>query len=281
MRTRIMLFTLLGLTLGSAQVGAQESVTDSLVLLSGTILGSGAALSGASIVVAGAPTSTATEASGNFRLGVLPGRRFLHVRAVGYEPFDSLLVIAGGSMSLVVRMRRIAVQLDSVRVTASITGKPARYSQTARFDAFYERRATAIGGTFLTREDIERKGSTEALDLLRSVPGIEMSARNGMAPLIRFARCTSTKSSPFGSIGKMEPMSGGVETGGPLQLFMDGSRVGDPLSTLAELHAGDIEAIEIYRGVAELPIEARGSGCAAIFVWTRYSVGSVLDKPKP
>jgi hypothetical protein len=43
--------------------------------------------------------------------------------------------------------------------------------------------------------------------------------------------------------------------------------------TLAELHLSDIEAIEVYRGVAELPLEAMGNACAAIFVWMRFGPG--------
>ena len=70
----------------------------------------------------------------------------------------------------------------------------------------------------------------------------------------------------------------GDEIPGPLQLFINGAHVGEPLTTLAQLRTEEIEAIEIHRGVAQLPVEARGNGCAAIFIWTRYSVGSVLDK---
>ena len=272
--------TLLGaIVLGSSFATPAVAQRDAVIVLSGSIFGPSGPVVGASVAVAGTAASATADARGSFMLTALMGRRFLHVRAVGFEPYDTLLNVVDAPISLTIRMRRAAVQLDSVRVTASGTAKPARYSQTSKFDVFYERKAAAIGGTFLTREDIEHNGSSEAIDLFRSVPGIEIAARPGMAPLIRFARCTGSKASPFGSIGKLETMGkDGYERPGPVEVFIDGSRVGEPLSTLERMRTDDIEAIEIYRGVSQLPIEARGNGCAAVFIWTRYSTGSVLDK---
>ena len=59
-------------------------------------------------------------------------------------------------------------------------------------------------------------------------------------------------------------------------LYLNGVRI-DTVSvreTIAELDLGDIEAIEVYRGVSELPPEAMGNTCAAIYVWTRFGPGS-------
>lgn len=56
------------------------------------------------------------------------------------------------------------------------------------------------------------------------------------------------------------------------QLFLNGTRIQDVPTELGLLRLSDIEAVEVYRGPTELPAEAVGNGCAAIFVWTR--VGS-------
>lgn len=61
-----------------------------------------------------------------------------------------------------------------------------------------------------------------------------------------------------------------------VQVFIDGVRVTEPFVALGSLTTNDIEAMEVYRGVSELPMEAAGDGCAAIFIWTRYTPGSVL-----
>ena len=65
-----------------------------------------------------------------------------------------------------------------------------------------------------------------------------------------------------------------------MQVFVDGMKVTEPFVTLASLNANDVEAIEVYRGTAELPAEAAGNGCAAIMVWTRFTPNA-LDKKKP
>jgi hypothetical protein len=51
-------------------------------------------------------------------------------------------------------------------------------------------------------------------------------------------------------------------------LFIDGFRVRG-LGTLSALNPSDIEAIEVYQGAAQLPAEAKGNACAAIFVWVK------------
>lgn len=179
----------------ASQVTATPDPTLLPTTLVVTVRSPSAPVAGASVTIAGTSAGVVSSSEGRAVLAALPGRRFIHVRALGFEPFDSLLLVGSAPATLAISLRRAAVQLDSVRVTASNVGKPARYAATTKFDGFYERRATAIGGTFLTREDIE--------------------------------------------------------------------------------------AMEVYRGVAELPSVARGDACAAIFVWTRYGGGSVTHPKQP
>jgi hypothetical protein len=263
----------------ASQVTATPDPTLLPTTLVVTVRSPSAPVAGASITIAGTSAGVVSSSEGRAVLAALPGRRFIHVRALGFEPFDSLLLVGS---ALAISLRRAAVQLDSVRVTASNVGKPARYAATTKFDGFYERRATAIGGTFLTREDIERTNQDEAVGLLRAVPGVQITSRSGMAPLVYFPRCSSgANRSPY-SIGKSDPIgNGGKELLGLVQLFVDGNRVSNPFTTLAALRADDIEAMEVYRGVAELPSVARGDACAAIFVWTRYGGGSVTHPKQP
>jgi TonB-dependent Receptor Plug Domain. len=59
---------------------------------------------------------------------------------------------------------------------------------------------------------------------------------------------------------------------GVLALYVDGTRVQpreDIPSLLGSLRPSDIEAVEVYRGPSEVPIEALGDACAAIYIWTR------------
>jgi hypothetical protein len=55
-----------------------------------------------------------------------------------------------------------------------------------------------------------------------------------------------------------------------IRVFINGMDVGTA-EQLNDINPAEIEAMEIYKGPGELPVEARGKGCAAVFVWTRVS----------
>jgi hypothetical protein len=51
-------------------------------------------------------------------------------------------------------------------------------------------------------------------------------------------------------------------------VFIDGARMHD-VSALSELSPSQVEAVEIYQGASQLPAEAKGDACFAVFVWLR------------
>jgi outer membrane cobalamin receptor len=153
--------------------------------------------------------------------------------------------------------------LTPMTVTATGTAKPARYAKTTRFDEFYERRHTSVGGTFLTREDIEKSGKVALVDLLRGMPGVKVEQDRFGTPNVIFTRCKTSL---------MQKSPSGIDDQ-TVQLFIDGRKVTDFTTTIQLLKTGDVEAMEIYQGVASLPQAARGDGCAALFIWTRYETG--------
>jgi outer membrane cobalamin receptor len=116
-----------------------------------------------------------------------------------------------------------------------------------------------VSGRFFNREDIRVSGRTSLADLLRTIPGAAVTHRSDGGVQVLFARCR----------GKMPPRANGsqVETG--TQLFINGMKVQDAAAEVRALRLSDIEAIEVYRAPSELPADARGDGCAAIFVRTR------------
>lgn len=208
-----------------------------------------------------------TDAAGRFEFSSVPwGQVRLRVRALGFAPRDTLLLLQSGlSYSVRVQLVKLIPQLDTVQVQATLAyGKPARYRHTGRFDDFYERRARRPG-TYFTREDIERSPATKVSELVSSATGIILAYRlsqRGMEPHIRVARCTGT---------------GGTTRVQPIAVYLDGQRLrAEPLDVLGALKTSEIETLEVYRGVSQLPIEAMGDACAAVFITTRYTPGSVL-----
>jgi hypothetical protein len=198
------------------------------------------------------------DSSGAFVLPDVPlGDRIIDVRRIGFgaQQFPITLV-AGKNRNVALILPPIAQALPDVNVSDRFA-KPARYASTRKYDEFYTRRAQGMG-TFLTREDIDRQFKTNTPELLQGVPGLKVK-RIGNEWRIQSLQC------------QMGLPSMGAELSDPqkwIRVFIDGMDVGDA-SELATVNPAEIEAMEIYKGPAELPVEARGKGCAAVFIWTR------------
>ena len=110
------------------------------------------------------------------------------------------------------------------------------------------------------------------MELMSTVPGVTLNWRNGTA-VVRVARCTAT--SIYGAVKDR-----GDTDHSWLAVFINGQRIGEggigAIRTLAELRADEIETMEVYRGPSQLPLEAVGNACAAVFITTRFTTGSVL-----
>lgn len=178
--------------------------------------------------------------------GITPGKYSISVRHLGYIEQKSPLTFSGGLVEVVYRLTATPTNLAKVVVKASEL-KPARYAGTTRFDAFYRRRSQGLG-TFLTREMIDARRAQKSEDLLRTIPGVRIRYR-GSAPAIQFLRCDH------------------------VNIYIDGIRSHDGFRDYYALSPLDIEAIEVYHGLATVPPEfsPEPNDCAAIVVWTRWN----------
>ncbi|MGH9421503.1 MAG: carboxypeptidase regulatory-like domain-containing protein, partial [Thermoanaerobaculia bacterium] len=193
------------------------------------------------------------DSSGAFVLPDIPlGERIIDVRRIGFgaQQFPITLV-AGKNRNVALVLPPVAQALPDVKVNDKL-GKPARYANTRRYDVFYARRAQGFG-TFLTREDIDRQFKTNTPELLQGIPGMKVK-RIGNEWKIQSLEC---------QLGMP-----GEDPGKWIRIFINGMDVGDA-SELASVNPAEIEAMEIYKSPGTLPVEARGKGCAAIFIWTR------------
>ena len=248
-------------------LGAQATTTQLTGRLTAT---DGSPIGGAEVTVAGSTLTARSDSAGRFLVETVPvGELRIQVRALGFAPLDTILrILPGASHSLSLTMARSVQQLAPVVTEAVLPfGKPLRYQHTGRFDDFYERRARQPG-TFFTREDIERSGRNSLMELVSMAPGVIVGTRPGGLPYIRVARC----------VGNQIGQRGTVDLYKWLNVFINGRRVLSNLESLSELKADEIETLEVYRGPSQLPLEAIGDACAAVFITTRYTTGSVLPK---
>ena len=210
----------------------------------------GKPLSGAEVQIVGTSLRGSTDGAGRVALLAVPaGKAVLHVRRLGFaERKIPISVTPGMSEPSRYRMTPVAADLKEVVVRASGL-KPDRYANTGRFDGFYHRRATG-NGTFLTREIIDKRNAQKSEDLLRMVTGVRIRYR-GLFPSVQFMRCPQ------------------------VALYIDGIRSHDPSRDYFNLSPLDIEAMEVYHGMAQVPPEfsPKPNDCAAIVVWSRWHGG--------
>jgi hypothetical protein len=219
--------------------------------LSGRVLEAGTTdpVPAAEVRVAGTPLVQTTRADGRFSfLKVPPGDYVLEVSHIGFEKVtDSLRVAYASNVDVAVKMTTAAIALQPIEVNT-------RLMHLDRV-GFYERKDRGLGGSYISRDQIERMLPTLASDLLRTLPGITLVPRPNNYGFVALGR-------------------GGCA----FRYIIDGGRtLGD--YTIDDLQWDWIEALEVYRGPADVPGEftshtsSERANCGVIVVWTRRRAG--------
>jgi len=127
----------------------------------------------------------------------------------------------------------------------------------------YERRLGNGLGTFITREQVESRNPALVTDLLRDVPGLQVSASaSGLRPAVRIGRSAGYNCATQIFVdGFLMNRRRGI--GGNYQ--PDDFRIDDAVSPAS------IEGIEIYKGLSTVPAEFLNpdADCGVIAIWTR------------
>jgi hypothetical protein len=226
--------------LASAGPGAAQTVTGRLLDTStGRPIESGTL----ALVSEGATVaSAATDTSGNFVLTApRAGSYSLRAERIGYRTAETAPLDLGARDTLQVEFR---LSVDAVAMNPiTVIGYSQRPS--GQLGGFYDRQRSAIGGQFITREDIDRRSPTYVTDLLRTVPGVLVRPGPG---------------------GNIVVVRGGCVP----RVFLDGVPITLAGTSIDELvHPADLEGIEVYRGPSELPALFSQGACGAIALWTR------------
>lgn len=246
MRASLVLPAGLVLLLGAAAAPVTAQTPDSVWVAGLVVDSAGVGVPEAQVFIEPDSRMVLADSSGAFVVRAAVGPSLLIVRRIGYEAFVSEIELAPGRDRRVrITMRAMPHQLEAVETRSRRSYMPP--GAPPALDDFYRRRAEGRGRTF-TREEIERLGSVRAA--IATVPGVRPSADgNNRLSGVTMTRCP----------GDVAGRPSGIVW------FLDGNRV----SVAPELHDNDIEAVEVYRGVSQLPVEAMGNGCAAIYIWTR------------
>lgn len=225
---------------------AQTGVIDGVVTDS-----SAAPVSGARVTIKGLSLEVTTPESGRFRFnGVPPGLYVMTIGKLGYKSaLTTIRVAAGDTLRPAYELIPTGgTVLGEVKVTGT-SSSPTRQDFDAR---------RALGrGKFMTEEEIDKRSSAGATELLRT-----FSAVNVVAPL-------GSRSASAPVYYAMSRRDGTNSC--PMAVVVDGFQRPIPYD-LSELPSPkEIMGIEVYAGNATIPVQfARwNSGCGLILVWTR------------
>jgi hypothetical protein len=238
--------------LGAQQQQPQQQADSMRHVAPAAIIGrvtdaAGAGLPGAEITLDKSDRVHAvTGDSGQFRItGLVAGTVVLNVRRIGFEAATFTAVLHPGKVGRAnFALTASAQTLPTVAV--SDTADPTHW-----LDQF-DRRREGSRGTFFTRAQIERQGARDGTDIVRSVAGIRLvPGRGGFGHQVVMTRGDGVRACIPQMFVHNMPYSG----------------------TLDDFIAEDIEALEVYIGISEIPPEltknGRGGECGAIVVWTR------------
>lgn len=259
------------------------SAQDSLRVVAGRVRDSKARkLAGTEVLDGERRVLGRTDADGWFAVRLPSTAITISFRRIGFKP-AGFVFPKGWSLTdtVTVFLTESAQALPDLEVEAK-PWKPLRYAGTTKYDGFFRRKRLGLG-TYLSREQIDRKPAIQTLEYLQGIPGVQVTLGPvGVEELnnIRIARCNG-----WGS--KITVWVDGVRlTGSPPRNVVEvsnpnGAPVGiafgksetprEVIEKLNRISPADIEMIEVYRGAGTLPAEFHDDGCAVIAVWTRWN----------
>jgi hypothetical protein len=240
---------------------AQQGVVRGRVV-SGDSAG-GRAVEGVEITLPALGRLTRTADDGGFVLeGVPAGTHALRARSLGFEPATRTVALRGGTDTATVTVTLVprVVELTTVAVRAKAEAPVRRASERAR--------AMANGGAFVDDTLLARHEHSVMSNVLRRIPG---------AAIIRYP----SNRGAYNVLGSSRG-SAGLRGGSRYclyQIYIDGVRryvpasggAVEPPPDVDEFKVVDYEAVEIYRGGAQTPMEYGGTGaaCGTALFWSR------------
>ena len=193
-----------------------------------------------------------TDDEGRFVIpDVRPILDTVQIRYFGLEPTTTTVQLESGRITDVVFLLSQSV-LEVAELKVEI-----RRTMSGKMRGFEERRRKGFG-YFITPEQIERRQPQRSSDMLRGIPGVTVGATQALGPAPVYFR--------GGSTSRCEP-----------KLYLDGQ----PMVQMAfdDITAGDLMAIEVYKGATEMPAQWATGACGLLVVWTKD--GSTRSSLRP
>ncbi len=195
-----------------------------------------------------------TNADGIFNVPNTPlawGPNKFEVRHLSYAEVTDDVWLVNPNETFAFDVVLIPVPLTVPEIVVDIDSTLLVYG---RMKPFYERRASGLG-IFFTRQEIIDRNPLMITDVLNGLPGVQLITLGLTQVQVTFTRARRGFSDPCPSP----------------DLFFNGALVQGGFFLNDIINPEQVEAMEIYRGLAETPLQFQkpGSACGAIVIWTR------------
>jgi hypothetical protein len=185
----------------------------------------------------------------------------LKAERIGYLPSTTapIVLAAGETITATLLLSVTAIEVQPLVISAR--GRDAASSYT---DGIERRRRSGIGH-FIMRDQIRAAHSQEISQLLRAVPGITVRTAESSSSVFAYS-----SSNPAGGMGLAGRRTTTATTPCPMALFVNGRMHRNPVEGVNVMATWEIEAIEIYRTISEVPPEFGGdhARCGVIAIWS-------------
>ncbi len=271
MRQRRAICRLVTVLLGflfAGHIAAQQTPTPAVLLL-GHVLDqeNRRPVAGALVRIDGeGGASAVTDALGRFTISGAPaGRNTVIVEMLGYATrSDSMMLRAGQTNEIVITLTQKAVPLTPIEVSVR--------SGWLQASGFYEREESSPGGSFFSRDDIEKKQPNALTDILQIVPMVRVYTLDPGRRHVRLNRPTNDTQAFSQAPGGLPGCEPDLYLDG--QLFRENNYVGQnpgpgdhKVDAWDIVNVSEIEGIEVYSGT-RAPLQYQNA-CGVVLVWTR------------
>jgi TonB-dependent receptor-like protein len=203
------------------------------------------------VTIVGEPLEGVTDAKGRcFVLARKAGKLPVLLRKLGYAPGSMMIDVSATDTT-----RVTFAMTSSVQTLGTVAVRDTMNRRSSMLDGFHHRLSLPNGSArFITQEMIEAQRPLRTLDLLRTIPSIEI-VHNGDTGVPSSRRGVKIGTAPC-----------------PLQIGVDGSLKAAGFD-INMIPVTEIYGIEVYPGPATVPREfastRRESGCGLVMIWTR------------
>jgi len=210
----------------------------------------GKPIDGVEVSLKGTRFKTITNPAGGFAFADVPwGVYVLEADHLAYQHTEQAFRVQGGrAHQIEVQMATDPIELDPIKVAV----RPRAWFSGIQG---LQHRIQNGFGYILTRDDIEARGASTVGEALRGIPGVRVRPLGARGTMVVFRNSRNL-------LGQACPPA----------IFMDGVQIRlDPIVGFNEFATLDVEAIEVYRGVSEIPGEfaSANTPCGVLAIWTR------------